>query len=235
MRQAGSDPNGDVEQHARYAQVRARMVDEQLLARGITDVRVLDAMRAVPREAFVADWLKGDAYTDRPLPIEAGQTISQPYIVALMVEAAGLGPGDRALEIGAGSGYAAAVMARLAKEVIAIERHARLAALADERMHALAIDNVEVRCADGSAGCPDRAPFDAILVAASGPRVPRVLVEQLAAGGRIVMLVGAHHHVQRLVRVTRLAGGGEREDTLCGVAFVPLIGREGWPCHAPDA
>ena len=205
------------------------MVDEQLVARGIADPRVLEAMRAVPREAFVAEWLQHEAYADRPLPIESGQTISQPYIVALMVEAARLAPGDRALEIGAGSGYAAAVMARLAKEVVAIERHPPLAALAAERLRTLGIDNVEVRCADGSAGCPERAPFDAILVAASGPRVPRALIEQLAPGGRVVMPVGARHEFQRLVRVTRLPGGGEREETLCGVAFVPLIGEEGWP------
>jgi protein-L-isoaspartate(D-aspartate) O-methyltransferase len=234
MGQTGHEPHGEAEHRDRHAKARERMVEEQLVARGITDRRVLDAMREVPREAFVAEWLKAEAYADRPLPIEAAQTISQPYIVALMIEAAALGPHDRALEIGAGSGYAAAVMARLAKEVVAIERHPQLARLAAERLRALAIDNVDVQCDDGSAGCPARAPFDAILVAASGPRVPHVLVEQLAPGGRIVMPIGAHHDVQRLVRVTRLADGGEREDTLCGVAFVPLIGREGWPGGAPD-
>ena len=228
----GARDASDARDDAR-AQARARMVDEQLAARGITDARVLEAMRSVPREAFVAASLKADAYADRPLPIEAGQTISQPYIVALMVEAAQLRPQDRALEIGAGSGYASAVMGRLAKEVVAIERHAVLAGLAAQRLRELGVDNVEVRCADGSEGCPDRAPFDAILVAASGPRVPRVLVEQLAPGGRLVMPVGARHEVQQLVKVTRLAGGGERQETLCGVAFVPLIGREGWAGDPP--
>jgi len=223
------EPGDEAERRARYAQARARMVEEQLAARGIADARVLDAMRTVPREAFVAEWLRGEAYADRPLPIEAGQTISQPYIVALMVEAARLEPTDRVLEIGAGSGYAAAVMARLAKEVIALERQPQLASIAAARMREMGIDNVDVQCVDGSGGCPERAPFDAILVAASGPRVPHALVEQLAPRGRIVMPVGARHDVQRLVRVTRLESGGAREETLCGVAFVPLIGREGWP------
>jgi protein-L-isoaspartate(D-aspartate) O-methyltransferase len=217
----------------RLADERRRMVETQLAARGIADARVLAAMAAVPREAFVSPHLLSDAYADRPLPIEAGQTISQPYIVALMAEAAALHSADRVLEIGAGSGYAAAVMARLAASVVAIERHPRLAELAAARLKTLGIGNVEVRCADGSAGCPERAPFDAILVAASGPRVPPALLDQLAPGGRVVMPVGERHHVQRLVKVTRLAGGGAREETLCAVAFVPLIGREGWPGAEP--
>src|SRR5436309_2702210 len=132
MGQTGHEPHDEAEHRDRHAKARERMVEEQLVARGITDRRVLDAMREVPREAFVAEWLKAEAYADRPLPIEAAQTISQPYIVALMIEAAALGPHDRALEIGAGSGYAAAVMARLAKEVVAIERHPQLARLAAE-------------------------------------------------------------------------------------------------------
>jgi protein-L-isoaspartate(D-aspartate) O-methyltransferase len=224
----------DVADEVRLADARQRMVEMQLAARGITDARVLAAMGAVPREAFVSPYLRADAYADRPLPIEAGQTISQPYIVALMAEAAGLHPGDRVLEVGAGSGYAAAVMGRLAATVVAIERHPQLADLAAARMRALGVDNVEVRCGDGSAGCPERAPFDAILVAASGPRVPPALLGQLAPGGRVVMPVGERYEVQRLVKVTRLAGGGEREETLCGVAFVPLIGREGWPGAEPS-
>jgi protein-L-isoaspartate(D-aspartate) O-methyltransferase len=219
----------DAADDARLADARRRMVETQVAARGIADTRVLAAMGAVPREAFVPSYLRADAYADRPLPIEVGQTISQPYIVALMAEAAALQSTDRVLEIGAGSGYAAAVMARLAARVVAIERHPELAELAAARMKTLGIDNVEVRCGDGSAGCPERAPFDAILVAASGPRVPPALLAQLAPRGRVVMPVGARHDLQRLVKVTRLPGGGEREETLCGVAFVPLIGREGWP------
>ena len=208
---------------------RARMVERQLAARGIEDPRVLEAMRTVPREAFVPRSVSHDAYVDRPLPIEAGQTISQPYIVALMVEAAQLGPDDRALEIGAGSGYATAVMSRLAGQVIGIERHRVLAELAAERLQRLGYTNAEVRWGDGSTGCPEHAPFDAILVAASGPGVPESLRAQLAAGGRLVMPVGSEHFAQRLVKVTRTADGGFREEELGGVAFVPLIGEEGWP------
>jgi protein-L-isoaspartate(D-aspartate) O-methyltransferase len=208
---------------------RARMVERQLAARGIADARVLEAMRTVPREAFVPAGVSHDAYVDRPLPIEAGQTISQPYIVALMVEAAQLGPEDRALEIGAGSGYATAVMSRLARQVVGIERHRVLAELAAERLQRLGYANAEVRWADGSTGCPELAPFDAILVAASGPRVPEALRAQLAPGGRLVMPVGSEHFAQRLVKVTRTPDAGFREEELGGVAFVPLIGAEGWP------
>ena len=211
------------------------MVERQLAARDIVDPRVLDAMRSVPRECFVPESLRHHAYADRPLPIEAGQTISQPYIVALMIEAAALGPGDRALEVGAGSGYATAVMSRLAREVIGIERHRVLADSAAERLRRLGCRNAEVLCADGSAGCPDRAPFDAILVAASGPRVPEALVAQLAPGGRLVMPVGGEQFAQQLVKVTRRANDELDEEDLGGVAFVPLIGTQGWPDRtAPD-
>jgi protein-L-isoaspartate(D-aspartate) O-methyltransferase len=213
----------------RRAFERARMVERQLAARGIADPRVLEAMRTVPREAFVPASVSHDAYVDRPLPIEAGQTISQPYIVALMLEAAQLGPDDRALEIGAGSGYATALMSRLARQVVGIERHRVLAELAAERLQRLGCTNAEVRWGDGSAGCPELAPFDAILVAASGPRVPEALRAQLAPGGRLVMPVGSEHFAQRLVKVTRTAEGGFREEELGGVAFVPLIGEAGWP------
>ena len=210
------------------ADERDRMVERQLASRGIADPRVLEAMRSVPRELFVPEPFWHDAYADRPLPIEAAQTISQPYIVALMIEAAALAPDDRALEVGAGSGYATAVMSRVAREVVGIERHRELAEQAAERLQRLGYGNAEVRCGDGSAGCPERAPFDAIVVSASGPRVPDVLLAQLAPGGRLVMPVGGEHFAQRLVKVTRRADAFEEED-LGGVAFVPLIGTEGWP------
>ncbi|MGH8798348.1 MAG: protein-L-isoaspartate(D-aspartate) O-methyltransferase [Caldimonas sp.] len=206
---------------------RDRMVAHQLEARGIGDRRVLAAMRRVPREQFVPADLQREACDDGPLPIGAGQTISQPYIVALMLEAAQIGAADRVLEIGAGSGYAAALMSVLAERVIAIERQPELAERARATLERLGYRNVEIHCADGSAGWPEAAPFDAILVAAGGPRVPEVLRAQLAERGRLVMPVGASHREQRLVKVTRSADA-YREEDLCGVAFVPLIGTHGW-------
>ena len=208
---------------------RDLMVVRQLAARGIRDRRVLDAMRRVPREAFVAPELWRDAYADSPLPIEAGQTISQPYIVALMVEAAQIRASDRVLEVGAGSGYASAVLSLVAAKVYAIERHRTLADAAEERLQRLGYRNVELRCADGSGGWPEAAPFDAILVAAGGPKVPQVLLDQLAPHGRLVMPVGRTGHIQRLVKVTRADEGTLREEDLCSVSFVPLIGEHGWP------
>jgi protein-L-isoaspartate(D-aspartate) O-methyltransferase len=210
------------------ARQRALMVAEQIAARGIADVAVLAAMRQVPREQFVAAALRAHAYEDTPLPIEDGQTISQPYIVALMLEAARLRPGDRVLEVGAGSGYASALASRLSAHVDAIERHPRLAELARERLARLGHDNVAVHCADGSAGWPAGAPYDAILVAAAGPRVPAALRAQLAAGGRLVMPVDSGFGTQRLVQLTR-DGDVFREADLGGVMFVPLVGVQGWP------
>lgn len=206
---------------------RAQMVQRQLASRGVSDPRVLAAMGETPREAFVPHGLQDFAYEDSPLPIEAGQTISQPYIVALMLEAAELAPHDRVLEVGAGSGYAAAVMSRLAGAVYAIERHQNLAELAAGRMKGLGLANVQVIAGDGSRGWPDEAPFDAILVAAAGPSVPQTLKDQLAAGGRLIMPVGEIGGTQRLLKVTRTADGFREED-LGGVGFVPLIGEHGW-------
>jgi len=203
------------------------MIAHQVAARGVRDARVLEAMSAVPREAFVSESLGEFAYEDTPLPIEAGQTISQPYIVALMIEAAALRPEDRVLEIGAGSGYAAAVMSRIARKVHAIERHPELAELARARMARLGYDNVVIRTGDGTRGWPENAPFDAILVAAGGPEVPRPLREQLAIGGRLVIPVGAADQ-QRLVRVTRRSQADYDEEDLGFVRFVPLIGAHGW-------
>ena len=207
---------------------RDRMVERQLAARGIADPAVLDAMRRVPREQFVPEALRREAYADAPLPIEAGQTISQPYIVALMAEAARLMPTDKVLEVGAGSGYATAVLSLLVAKVFAIERHQTLADSARERLQRLGYRNVELRCGDGSAGWPEAAPFDAILVAAGGPAVPQALRAQLALHGRLVMPVGTSLH-QRLVKVTRTGETDWREEDLGGVTFVPLIGEQGWP------
>jgi protein-L-isoaspartate(D-aspartate) O-methyltransferase len=204
------------------------MVDRQIAARGVKDAAVLDAMRAVPREAFVANDLARHAYGDTALPIGHDQTISQPYIVALMLAAAALGPADRVLEVGAGSGYAAAVMARIAAKVFAIERIPQLGRSAEERWRALGIDNIALRIGDGSTGWPEEAPFDAILVAAGAPVVPDALRDQLAIGGRLVIPVsaGADHQQMRLI-VRRGPDRFEAEDR-GAVRFVPLIGREGF-------
>jgi protein-L-isoaspartate(D-aspartate) O-methyltransferase len=211
-----------------FAIQREKMVERQIAARGIHNPHLLKAMREVPREAFVAAALAGQAYEDMPLPIEAGQTISQPYIVALMIDAAGIAPGGKVLEIGAGSGYAAAVIGRIADRVIAVERHGELAALAEARMRQLGYDNVRIVQGDGSAGLPDEAPFDAILAAASGSHVPEALKRQLAVGGTLVMPIGEPGAVQSLVAVTRTAGEAYRTLDLGPVRFVPLIGEQGW-------
>jgi protein-L-isoaspartate(D-aspartate) O-methyltransferase len=206
---------------------RHRMVSEQIAGRGVTDPAVLAAMRRIPRERFVGAGLEAFAYDDRPLPIGEGQTISQPFVVALMAEAAALGPKDHVLEVGAGSGYAAAVLGHLAGHVIAIERRETLARLAARRLAELGLGNVELRVGDGSTGAPDDAPFDAILVAAGAPVVPAALRDQLAIGGRLVLPVGDANQ-QRLVKVTRRTDTEYDEQSLGLVAFVPLIGEQGW-------
>ncbi len=211
-----------------FAELRERMVERQIAARGIRDPMILDAFRHVPREEFVPSKHGRQVYGDHPLPIEAGQTISQPSIVALMIAAAGIEPGSRVLEVGAGSGYAAAVMSRIAGEVIAIERKTELVAVATERMQRLGYDNVTIVEGDGTRGCPDHAPFDAILAAASGSHVPQPLVDQLVAGGRLVMPVGSQAWAQQLVKITKLADGRAEREDLGGVRFVPLIGEEGF-------
>jgi len=211
-----------------FAELRDRMVSRQIEARGISDAAILQAFREVPREAFVAPDYARDAYDDHPLPIEAGQTISQPYIVALMVAAAEIGEGDRVLEVGAGSGYAAAIMSRIAREVIGIERQHDLVIVARQRLHALGYDNVRIVEGDGTRGCPGEAPFDAILAAASGSHVPPSLIAQLAPGGRLVMPIGGPGWVQKLVKVTKQEDGVLRQSDLGEVRFVPLIGEEGW-------
>lgn len=206
---------------------REAMVERQLRRRGISERHILDAFLTVPREAFVADDYAHLAYGDHPLPIEAGQTISQPYVVGLMIQAA-VRPGDRVLEIGAGSGYAAAVIAWIASRVVAIERHGELVTIAKERMRRLGYANVAILEGDGTVGCAAEAPFDAILAAASGSHVPKPWLDQLAPGGRLVMPVGHPHGIQTLVKVTRRHDGSLYEEDLGGVRFVPLIGAEGW-------
>ena len=206
---------------------RQAMVERQIAGRGLRDERVLEAMRTVPREEFVPEPLADLAHDDTPLPIGEEQTISQPYVVALMAEALELRPEDRVLEIGAGSGYAAAVLARLAGEVWAVERHASLAREAAERLARLGIQNVHVIQGDGTLGLPEHAPYDAIVVAAGGPDVPPALLDQLAEGGRLVIPIGPEPRMQELVRVRRQDGHTVRED-LGPVRFVPLIGAQGW-------
>ena len=213
---------------ADFGAAREKMVERQIAGRGIRDRRILEAFREVPREAFVPDHLHEFAYEDSPLPIEADQTISQPYIVALMIQAAEIAPGDRVLEIGAGSGYAAAVMSRVADAVIAVERHAELARLARERMARLGYGNVRIVEGDGTAGLPAEAPFEAILCAASGSHVPEALRRQLSIGGILVMPVGEPEAVQNLVKVTRRGDEDFEEENLGPVRFVPLIGAHGW-------
>jgi protein-L-isoaspartate(D-aspartate) O-methyltransferase len=218
-----------VDDDANTLQERDWMVARQLEARGIRDARVIAAMKRIPRHAFVATAMRREAYEDSPLPIEEGQTISQPYIVALMLEAARLGAGDRMLEVGAGSGYASAVAAHLVAHVDAVERHARLVELARERLARLGIANVDVHVGDGSTGWRSGAPYDAIVVAAAGPRVPAALREQLAVGGRLVIPVASGYGAQRLVLVERRGDAEWHEDDLGGVMFVPLVGAQGWP------
>ncbi len=211
----------------RHARDRAIMVSRHLAARGIRDPLVLTAMGAVPREAFVPEHLADFAYEDSALPIEAGQTISQPYIVARMIELLELQPTDKVLEVGAGSGYAAAVLSRIANQVFSIERHEVLANQARERIERLGYANAEIIFADGTKGLPEQAPFDAILVSAGGPKVPEALKQQLAIGGRLVIPVGRGAH-QTLLLVRRIADNEFKKEDHGAVTFVPLIGAEGW-------
>jgi protein-L-isoaspartate(D-aspartate) O-methyltransferase len=211
-----------------FATLREDMVRRQIAARGVRDQRVLEAMRTVPREVFVTARLAELAYDDTPLPIGEEQTISQPYVVALMAEALELGRGDKVLEIGAGSGYAAAVLSRIAREVWAIERHESLARQARERMERLGYTNVHIMHGDGTLGWPEHAPYDAIVVAAGGPEVPQPLFDQLAAGGRLVIPIGPDPRTQSLIRVRRREDGTYAREDLGAVRFVPLIGAQGW-------
>lgn len=213
--------------------LREAMVDHQLRERGISSPTVLDAMRRVPREAFVPDDQRDLAYNDSPLPIAAGQTISQPLIVAKMVEALDLKRGARVLDVGTGSGYAAAVLACIAKKVYSIERVSELAAQAQKVLAAEGFTNVEVRVGDGSLGWPEAAPFDAISVAAGAPVVPEALKQQLTIGGRLVLPVGSHQTGQQLLLITRVSAEEFATQHLADVRFVPLIGEGAWEQSAP--
>lgn len=209
------------------------MVKTQIHARGVRDPHVLRAMTNVARECFVPPETKAHAYEDSPLPIAEGQTISQPYIVAFMVEALALRPGDRVLEVGAGSGYAAAVMSEIGAYVFTIERHAELAKIAAHNLSVAGYEEVEVMHADGTLGWETEAPFDAILVSAGGPTVPDALKQQLKIGGRLVIPVGTDPRAQELVRVTRISENQFDREDLADVRFVPLIGAQGWEVEEP--
>lgn len=213
-------------QDADYTRLRTVMVDEQLVRRGIKSGRVLDAMRRIPRHYFVADAYRAKAYDDEPQPIPCGQTISQPYMVAVMTELLELSADAQVLEIGAGTGYQAAVLSLLVKSVVTVERHAELAAVARVNLASLAIENVHVREGDGTLGAADRAPFDAILVAAGAPEVPETLMNQLRVGGRLICPVG--DRTKQELMVVRRGEEGFEVCTRTQCRFVPLIGEEGW-------
>jgi protein-L-isoaspartate(D-aspartate) O-methyltransferase len=213
--------------------LREEMVERQIVARGVRSPRVLAAMRKVRREGYVPSYLGEFAYQDTPLPIEEEQAISQPYIVAFMIEALQLEGGERVLEIGTGSGYAAAVLAEIAAEVYTIERHEKLARTAADRLARDGYANVHVRHGDGTQGWPEAAPFDAIVVAAGGPEVPHSLRSQLAIGGRLVIPVGKVVGLQKLVCVIRRDSDRYEEEEIADVRFVPLIGKEGWREQRP--
>lgn len=211
-----------------FALLRERMVGEQLMARGISDQRVLRAMSTVPREEFVPTSRRASAYLDAPLPIEENQTISQPYSVAYMAELLTLKPEDRVLDVGTGSGYAAAVVSRIVETVYSIERNSVLASLAEKRFNRLGYDNICVCCGDGSLGWPEYAPFDAIGVAACSPNVPEPLEQQLAVGGKLVIPIGQPSGIQSLIRVRRTGEDRYERKRSGWVQFVPLVGIAGW-------
>ncbi len=210
-----------------FARLREKMVQEQLLERGIRDSRVIGAFLKVPREKFVPKKMQVYAYEDGPLSIGYGQTISQPYMVALMTELLGLDKRDKVLEIGTGSGYQTAILAELAGEVYSVERIPELAERAQEVLQDLGYANVKIRVGDGTLGWDTYAPYDRIIVTAGAPKVPLPLIEQLAPGGRMVIPVGPRYH--QVLKVLEKTSDGEvveKEDIPC--VFVPLIGAEGW-------
>ena len=209
-----------------FAPLRAEMIERQLCRRGFKDQAVISAMLAVPRHRFVPVELQAQAYQDVPLPIGSGQTISQPYIVAAMTAALHLKPSDRVLEIGTGCGYQAAILSKLAQEVVTIESRPELASAASERLAQLGFSNVHVHCGDGTLGLPEFAPFDAILVAAAAPSIPQPLLAQLGQGGRMIIPVGDSDSQE--LQLIEKHDGAIVKKTLDGCRFVPLIGRHGW-------
>jgi len=213
--------------HKERMDERVAMVREQIISRGVRDEVVLRALEDVPRHCFVPEDLAGEAYRDRPLPIGKGQTISQPYMVAIMTSLLNLGPEDRVLEIGTGSGYQAAVLAQIVRQVVTIERIEPIAEQARRRLESLGVANATVHVGDGTLGWPSEAPYNGIIVTAGGPSVPQTLLEQLADGGRLVCPVGEYRS-QRLVIQTRHGNGFTPEYGISCV-FVPLIGKHGWP------
>jgi protein-L-isoaspartate(D-aspartate) O-methyltransferase len=229
----GSNGNRASTGNPNFEDARRQMVARQIRARGIQSPRVLNAMESVPRDLFVPPEQVFAAYADEPLPIGGGQTISQPFMVAAMADALSLEPQARVLEIGGGSGYQAAILSLLAREVIAIETQPELAASARERLARLGYSNVHIEQGDGSLGWSTAAPYDAILVTAAAPAVPPPLVEQLAEGGRLVIPVGPAEH-QNLLRISKREGRMSQE-SLYACRFVPLLGRYGWPPDAQEA
>ncbi|MCJ7518054.1 MAG: protein-L-isoaspartate(D-aspartate) O-methyltransferase [Anaerolineaceae bacterium] len=209
-----------------FSQARMAMVENQIISRGITDARVLAAMRTVPRHAFIPDQFLEEAYEDHPLPVGEGQTISQPFIVALMTSHLELAGSEKVLEIGTGSGYQAAILARLAKEVHSVERIPELASKAEATIKELGIRNVAVHVGDGSLGWPENEPYDRIIVTAAAPAVPVNLTDQLKPGGKIIIPVGARWH-QMLEVWEKTALGMDKKEIL-PVVFVPLLGQKGW-------
>lgn len=219
----GTESNQSSSDDARYRELREKLVAEKLAGRDITNQRVLDAMRAVPRHLFIPEALRKSAYQDSPLPIGQNQTISQPYVVALMTQLSRAAPGMKALDVGTGSGYQAAVLAEIVDEVFSIEILPELADKAGKRLAALGYDHVTVRCGDGYEGWPEEAPFDVIIVAAAPREVPQPLIAQLAPGGRLLIPVGQAH--QDLVVIEKHEDGRVSRHTSGGVRFVPMTGK----------
>jgi protein-L-isoaspartate(D-aspartate) O-methyltransferase len=209
-----------------YAALRDRMAAEQLVGRGISDKKVLEAFRKVERHKFIPEEFRDNAYQDHPLPIGEGQTISQPYMVALMTESLNLKGGEKILEIGAGSGYQAAILAGIAKEVYSVERVEALAKKAESLLKELGYNNVKIKVGDGTMGWPENAPYDGIIVTAGAPKIPDAYIDELNIGGRLVIPVGGAFS-QALTIVEKKPGGIQTRE-LCGCVFVPLVGKEGW-------
>lgn len=213
-----------------FQALRNQMVKEQLITRGITDQRVLETFRKVPRHNFILPKYLDSAYNDHPLPIGEGQTISQPYIVALMTESLTLKGDERVLEIGSGSGYQAAILAELAREVYSVERIATLAEHAQEILKEMSYNNVSIKCGDGTLGWEEFSPYQGIIVTAAAPQIPDFLIEQLDEGGRLVIPLGGDFR-QMLTLIEKIKGRIS-QSPICGCVFVPLIGKYGWRNYA---